>query len=69
MRLSPTLSTIFTYCYLKAEYVDYNTSDGDFGGDRLPGLPVNQAYLKVADSDPAGYYVIPRRIRGGDGRR
>lgn len=58
-RLLATLDTRLSYSYLQAEYEDYETADGDFSGNDIPGIPQNRAHLQVDYKHPSGFYVTP----------
>lgn len=64
-RLTPWLGTLAggeldwtgSFSAIDAEYLDYPTASGDFGGNEEPGIPPWQVYQQLAWRHPAGAFV------------
>ncbi|HKK17726.1 MAG TPA: TonB-dependent receptor, partial [Opitutales bacterium] len=53
-RLSATLS----YTYSDFKYEDFDSPDGDFGGNRLPGVPEHFGNLRIGYRHPGGVSLV-----------
>ncbi|MFU8849178.1 MAG: TonB-dependent receptor family protein [Opitutales bacterium] len=47
-----------SYTYSDFSYDDFTTPDGDFSGNRLPGVPEHFANLRLGYEDPSGFSLI-----------
>ena len=66
-RVLAPLAVVASYTYLKAEYTKYTAKveqDDEIvtlnnKGNRIPGIPENQAFLRLEYSHPSGFYLFP----------
>lgn len=52
------LSAILSYTYSDFKYEDFDSPGGDFGGNRLPGVPEHFGNLRINYLHPSGFSVI-----------
>jgi len=55
-QLSPGWSTYATYTYSDFTYETYETSEGDFTGNTLPGIPTHTGLLELRYQKKMGWY-------------
>ncbi len=51
------LKLTLAYTYLNFKFKDFETEEGNFDGNRVPGIPSNQLYTEVFYKSPLGLYV------------
>ncbi|HWP90943.1 MAG TPA: TonB-dependent receptor [Thermodesulfobacteriota bacterium] len=50
------LKLTVAYTYLNFKFKDFETEEGNFDGNRVPGIPPNQLYAEVFYNSPYGFY-------------
>lgn len=50
------LKLTVAYTYLNFKFKDFETEDGNFDGNRVPGIPPNQLYAEIFYKNPYGFY-------------
>ncbi|MGH7806680.1 MAG: TonB-dependent receptor family protein [Thermodesulfobacteriota bacterium] len=50
------LKLTVAYTYLNFKFKDFETEDGNFDGNRVPGIPPNQLYAEIFYKNPYGFF-------------
>jgi iron complex outermembrane receptor protein len=56
LEVAKGLRLTFAYTYLNFKFEDFKTDEGNFDGNRVPGIPPNQLYGEVFYKSPSGFY-------------